>query len=347
MHGFSQRFSRLSSGLSRRRGALALAVALAGLAAVGTGAWAQPAAFPSKLVTLMVPYPAGAASDFTARALAEPVAKALGGQVIVENLGGAAGAIAANKVLAAQADGHSLFQGSPSELILSGMVNRSVRYRPEDFQLVAPVAISPLVVVVNDKLPARTLDELVALARTRGKDAPLSYGSTGPGTLYHLLGELFAKRAGANATHVPYKGGAPLLQDLLGGQIDFAFMPYQAFYADYARQGKLRVIGALSGGRLPAPFEDVPSSADSVSMKGFDFSIWTAYAVKKGTPQPVAERLNAAIESGLANAHARAQLEAQAKTIFQPMSLEAAEKFYRAEIARYRELVRTVGYESP
>jgi tripartite-type tricarboxylate transporter receptor subunit TctC len=311
----------------------------------GTAAMAQ-VPYPSKVIAMMVPYPAGAASDFTARVLNDLVGKELGGQVIVENLGGASGAIAAGKVLAAPADGYFLFQGSPSELILSGLVNKAVRYKPEDFQWIAPVATSPLVVVVSSKLPVHSLDELVELARSR-KDAPLTYGSTGPGTLYHLVGELFSRRIGAPATHVPYKGGAPLIQDLIGGQIDFAFMPYQAFYADYARQGRLRVVGSLSAkNNLPPPFENVQSSADSKAMKGFEFGIWTSYMVRKGTPRPIAEKLNAAIAASLRNPHARAQLESQAKTVFEPMSLEAGEKFYAAEVARYRELVKSIGYES-
>jgi len=320
--------------------------ALALLGCAATAAMAQ-APYPAKVVTMMVPYPAGAASDFTARALNDLVGKELGGQVIVENLGGATGAIAANKVLAAPADGYYLFQGSPNELILSGLVNRSTRYRPEDFQWIAPVATSPLVLVVNSALPVQTLDEFVTLARSR-KDAPLSYGTPGAGTLYHLLGELFTKRTGAPVTHVPYKGGAPIIQDLIGGQIDFAFMPYQAFYADYVKQGRLRVIGSLSPGRrLPPPFDMLQTSAQSRDMKDFDFGIWTSYMVRKGTPRPIAERLNAAIGAALKNPHARAQLESQAKTVFEPMGLEAGEKFYAAEIARYRDLVKAIGYESP
>ncbi|WP_218511321.1 tripartite tricarboxylate transporter substrate binding protein [Variovorax sp. dw_308] len=303
--------------------------------------------YPSRVVSMMVPYAAGAASDFTARALSGPIAKDLDGQVIVENLGGASGAIAANKVLAAAADGYYLFQGSPSELILPTLVNKSTRYKPEDFQWVAPVAVSPLIVVVRSDLPAHSLDELVDLAKAR-KDAPLSYGTPGAGTLYNLLGELFIKKTGAQITHVPYKGGAPLIQDLIGGQLDFAFMPYQAIYADYAKQGRLRVIGALSSGKsLPAPFNSVQSSAESKALKGFDFTIWTSYVVKKGTPRPIVERLNAAISASLKDPQARSSLELQAKTVFEPMTVEAGEKFYASEVERYRQLVKTTGYELP
>jgi tripartite-type tricarboxylate transporter receptor subunit TctC len=301
--------------------------------------------YPSRVISMMVPYAAGAASDFTARTLNDLIGKQVGGQVIVENVPGASGAIAASKVLAAPADGHYIFQGSPNELILASLVNKSTRYKSEDFQWVAPVAVSPLVVVVNGSLPVHTLDELVELARSR-KDKPLSYGTPGTGTLYNLLGELFTKRTGAPLTHVPYKSGATLVQDLMGGQFDFAFLPYQSFYVDYQKQGRLRVIGALSAGKsLPPPFNAAQSAADSKLMKDFNFTIWTSYMVKKGTPKPIVERLNSAIAAALRDPHARAQLELQAKSIFEPMSVEAGEKFYASEVDRYRELIKTVGYE--
>lgn len=311
---------------------------------LGGAALAQ-ASFPSRPVAIMVPYPAGSASDFTARAVSETIGTEIGGQVIVENLGGAAGAIAAAKVLGAPADGQYLFQGSPSELILAGLVNKSVKIRPEDFRVVAPVATSHLVVIASSKLPANSLDELVDLAQAQArKNQPLAYGSTGPGTLYHLLGELLSKRVAAPLTHVPYRGGAPLIQDLMGGLVDFAFVPYQASYADFAKQGRLKIIGSLEDGTLPAPFQNVQSYADTRVLKDFHFSIWTAYMVKQGTPQPVVDKLGAAVEAALKVPHARAQLEAQAKTIFAPMTAAQKTAWYAAEVAKYREIVKTVGY---
>ncbi len=135
---------------------------------------------------------------------------------------------------------------------------------------------------------------------------------------------------------MPYKSGATLIQDLMGGQFDFAFLPYQSFYVDYEKQGRLRVIGALSAGKsLPAPFNTAQSSADSKMMKDFNFTIWTSYMVKKGTPRPIVERLNVAVAASLRDPHVRAQLELQAKSIFEPMSVEEGEKFYESEIARY------------
>ncbi|MBB6562046.1 tripartite-type tricarboxylate transporter receptor subunit TctC [Acidovorax soli] len=301
------------------------------------GAFTQP-------VSLMVPYPAGSASDFTARTMQEPLAHQLGVPVVVENLGGAAGAIAANKVLAAAADGQQLFQGSPNELILSGLVNKGVKYQPDDFRMVAPVAISHLVVIAQARLPADNLDQLAELARAR-RSEPLNYGSSGPGTMYHLLGELASRRVGAPMTHVPYKGGAPLMQDLIGGLIDFAFVPYQSSYADLARQGRIKVIGSLADARLPAPFQNVQSYRDTQNFKDFSFSIWTGYLVKRGTPQRAVEQHAAALQAALKLPQVRSPLEAQAKTLFAPMSLEQAATFYRNETARYRELVKTVGFE--
>lgn len=324
--------------LSPRAFIAALACGLCTLAAAQS-------AFPSRPVTLMVPYPAGSASDFTARTFHDPLGKQLATPVVVENLGGAAGAIAAVKLLSAPADGHYLFQGSPNELILSGLVNKGVKYQSGDFRMVAPVAVSHLVLVAAAHVPVDTMDQLADLARAR-KAAPLTYGSSGPGTLYHLLGALMAKRTGAELTHVPYKGGAPLMQDLLGGQIDFAFMPYQSSYADLVKQGRIKVIGSLADAKLPAPFQDVPSYKASRQFKDFGFSIWTAYLVRQGTPQATVDQFAAAFQAALQQPQVRGPLEAQAKTLFAPMPLEQAAAFYKAEIARYQELVKTVGFEA-
>src|SRR5690606_1701250 len=183
--------------------------------------------FPAKPVNLMVPYPAGGPSDAIGRIFNVALAKELGQTVLVENLGGASGAIAAQKVLAAPADGYYLFQGSPNEVILSPLANAAVKLKTEDFRLVAPVAESVMVFVVRKDLPVNNVDELIALAR-KSEGKPLTYGSVGIGSLYHLILENVQKVAGVNLTHAPYKGNAPLLQDIGGGQVDFAVLVYSA-----------------------------------------------------------------------------------------------------------------------
>lgn len=314
--------------------------AVAILAALGAGAaWADE--YPARPVSLMVPYPAGAASDITARALQGPMAQALGGQVIVENLGGANGALGANRVLGARADGYYLFQGSPNELILAGLTNKSVSYKPDAFRMIAPVATSPYVVVTRADLGAANVDELVAMARQRS--VPLTYGSGGAGSMIHLITEALSRRTGIALTHIPYRGGAPLITDMAGGQIDFAIMPYQANYDDLRREGRLKIIGTLNRERLAA-LPDVPSVQESASLKDFNYTIWTAYLVKQGTPDAVAQKLHAAVTASLADPAARKTLLAQGKILFDPQTLADSAAFYAEQTAALTELVRASGF---
>ena len=177
------------------------------------GAMAQT--FPAKPVSLMVPYPAGGLSDVLARLVNVPLAKHLNQPVIVENLGGVSGAIAAQKVLTAPSDGYYLFQGSPNELILSPLANAAVKFKSEDFRLVQIIGAAQIAFLARKDIPANTVDELLDYARKVAKDGkPLTYASVGPGSFYHLLGEQLSKVTGIEMTHVPYKGGAPANQDL-------------------------------------------------------------------------------------------------------------------------------------
>ncbi len=180
----------------------------AGSLLVAGAALAQ--SWPAKTVGLMVPYPAGGPSDAIARIFNAQLGKELGQQVLVENLGGVSGALAAQKVLAAPADGHLVFQGSPNEVILAPLANAAVKLKAEDFRLVHPVADAVMVFVTRKDLPVNTVDDLIALAR-KSPDKPLSYGSVGVGSLYHLILENVQAETGIKLTHIPYKGNAPLL----------------------------------------------------------------------------------------------------------------------------------------
>src|SRR5262245_1717990 len=214
----------------------------AGLTVAATAALAQT--WPTKPLNMMVPYPAGGPSDAIARIFNAPLGKELGQQVLVENLGGVSGALAAQKVLAAPADGYYIFQGSPNEVILSSLANASVKLKSEDFRLVHPVADAVMVFLTRKDLPVNSVDELIELAR-KTPDRPLTYGSVGVGSLYHLVLEDVQQRTGIKLQHVPYKGNAPLLTDIGGGQVDFAVLVYSAGMGALAEQGKLKVIGQL------------------------------------------------------------------------------------------------------
>lgn len=310
------------------------------LTGLGAGA-SQAQNYPAKPVSLLVPYPAGAASDITARALQASMSQSLGAPVVVENLGGANGALGANRVLSAKADGYYLFQGSPNELILAGLTNKAVTYRPQEFQFVAPVATSPYVVVTRAGLGVGNVDELIAMARQR--NVPLTYGSGGAGSMIHLITEALAQRTGIKLTHIPYRGGAPLITDMAGGQIDFAIMPYQANYEDLRREGRLKIIGTLNRERLKA-LPDVPSVQESADLKDFNYTIWTAYLVKQGTPAPIVQKLHDAVQASLLDPAARKTLEAQGKILFPPQTLAEGEAFYTEQTASLAELVRQSGF---
>ncbi|WP_326533616.1 tripartite tricarboxylate transporter substrate binding protein [Pseudorhodoferax sp.] len=297
-------------------------------------------AFPTKPVNLMVPYPAGGPSDAAARIFTVPLGRELGQQVVVENLGGVSGAMAAQKVLSAPADGHYLFQGSPNEVILAPLANAAVKLKAEDFRLVHPVAEAVMVVVARKDLPANSMDELVALAR-RSAERPLSYGSVGVGSLYHLILESVQQSTGIRLMHAPYKGNAPLLQDIGGGQVDFAVLVYSAAMGALAEQGRLKVIGQL-GAQRSELLPGVPTVSEGKELPGVAYKIWSGFMVPRQTPEPVVERLHKAIGAALKDPGVRAQLAAQTQTAAAPATLAESAQFYAAETARYRDIAKAI-----
>lgn len=313
---------------------------LAGLLVAGT---AMAETYPAKPVGLMVPYPAGGPSDAIGRIFSTPLAKELGQPVLVENLGGASGAIAAQKVLSAPADGYYIFQGSPNEVILSPLANASVRLKAEDFRLVAPIADAVMVVLTRKDLPVNNVDELIALAR-KSQDKPLSYGSVGIGSLYHFIVENMQQVAGIKATHVPYKGNAPLLQDIGGGQVDFAVLVYSAAMGAMAEQGRLKVIGQL-GAQRSELLKNVPTVSEGQALKNFHYKTWTGFMVPKNTPEPVVQRLHAAVGKTLKDPSVISQLKLQTQEPSAPMSLAEAAKVFEAETARYRALAKSINLQ--
>ena len=299
--------------------------------------------YPAKPVNLMVPYPAGGPSDAIARIFNIPLGKELGQQVLVENLGGVSGALAAQKVLAAPADGYYIFQGTPNEVILSPLANAAVKLKAEDFRLVHPVAEAVMVFVTRKDLPVNSVDELIALAR-KSADMPLTYGSVGVGSLYHFILEKVQADTGVKLAHVPYKGNAPLLQDIAGGQVDFAVLVYSAAMGALAEQGRLKVIGQL-GAQRSELLKNVPTAGEGQALKNFSYKIWSGFMVPKSTPEAVVQRLHAAIGKTLQDPAVRAQLAAQTQLAASPTTLAEAAKFYEAETARYRAIAKQINLQ--
>lgn len=305
----------------------------------------QAQSFPSKPVVLMVPYPVGGVSDVIARTLSSTLAKHLGQPVIVENLGGASGGIAAQKVLNSPADGYIIFQGSPNELILAPLANASIKYKSEDFRLVQMITINPLVMLARKDLPASNGDELMAYAK-KGAAAgkPLTYASVGPGSFYHLLGEHMSQVTGVPMIHVPYKGGAPAVQDLLAGQVDIFMTPYGKGQVQLVEEGKLKAPAVLSAQRQQL-FDKVPTLDESKALKGFVFDIWAGYFVRKDTPDAIVQVLHKALGEVANDAGIRSQLEAQAMVVPRPQPLADLTKLYVDNTAQVRQIARAMNLQ--
>ena len=221
--------------------------------------------YPNKTINLIVPYPAGGPSDFFARKVQPDAQAKLGQTMIIENVGGAGGSIGLSKVLSAPADGYTLALASPMELVLAPLAIQGVKYKPEDFKMVAQFATTNTILAVRNSLGVKTLDELLALAR-KNPGNPLSYGSVGPGSLYHLIGEKFTQLNKINTLHVPYKGIAPLLNDLMGGQIDMAFLPLAGSIPATIKEGKIQGLAVTA--KSPHPlFKQYPAMADRKSTR--------------------------------------------------------------------------------
>ncbi len=301
--------------------------------------------YPSKAVTLLVPYPAGGLSDVIARTVNNTLSKQLGQPVIVDNLGGASGSIAAQKVLNAPADGQIIFQGSPNELILAPLAISAVKFKSEDFRLVQMIATAQIAFLARKDLPVSNVDEFLEYARKQAAQGrPITYASVGPGSFYHLLGEHLSKITNIPMTHVPYKGMAPANQDLLGGQVDIFLAPFGKASEELQKQGKLKVLAMLNSERLES-VKDYPAISESKSLKNFTFTIWTGYFVKKDTPEPIVQVIHKAITDSLTDPAVRAGLEANSQLVAKPLSLQAVGKAYTDGTAQFRAITKSINLQ--
>jgi tripartite-type tricarboxylate transporter receptor subunit TctC len=303
----------------------------------------------AKPVTLLVPYPAGGLSDVIARMVEKPFGTALGQQAIVDNVGGAGGSIAAQKVLGAPTDGSMIYQGSPKELILAPLAMQAVKYKSEDWRMVQVIGSFPMAVIARKGLEANNVDELVALAKkadAAGK--PLTYGSVGMGSLYHVIGEHFAQTIGVKMTHVPYKGGAPMLQDMGGDLVDVSFFVVDSRLPGFVDKGMFKVLATMAQpGKPEAKFlEKYPSIEESKSVKGFAFDAWTGYFVPKNTPAPVVASLNKAFATAISDPEAKRKLEELGGRVPPMLSVDDAQKEFEKQTARFRTIAKSIKLEA-
>ena len=265
-------------------------MAVAGSLALGGGAaLAQAGAYPTKPVRIVVPYPAGGATDVAARILGPRLQEELGQTVLVENRPGAGGNIAMNNVVQSGADGYTLAMTLTGMLSINPVIYKKAGFAAADFVPVARVSLAPLILVVPEQSPYRNVRELLDAGRKAGKNG-LPYGSTGAGGLSHLASESINANADGNFTHVPYKGGAPLAQALLANEVAWGLLG-TADARGFVQSGKLRAIGVLRNGRSEL-WPDIATLTEQGVPGGVDFDVWFGLVAPAKTPAPVVKALN-------------------------------------------------------
>ncbi|WP_394680786.1 Bug family tripartite tricarboxylate transporter substrate binding protein [uncultured Comamonas sp.] len=264
-------------------------LALAAVAMTAVHAGEGPGGYPSKPIRLVVPFLAGGATDQMARGMGQKLAEALGQPVIVDNRAGAGGSIGAEAVANAPKDGYTLLYSTMGVLTINPSLYPNLKYDPAtSFAPVGLTHVTANLLVVNPQVPAKSVAELVALARK--KPGGLSFSSAGNGTSSHLSGELFKSIAGVDIQHVPYKGSSAGLPDLLAGRIDMTF-DTASLFGEYTRSGKLRPLAVTSRARMPA-MPEVPAMAETAGFKDYDVSLWLGVLAPAGTSPEIVAYVN-------------------------------------------------------
>jgi tripartite-type tricarboxylate transporter receptor subunit TctC len=263
----------------------------------GVGVQAQPAAYPSRPVTLVVPFPPGGGTDTGARLIAQKLSAKWGQQVVVENKGGAAGQIGADTVAKAKPDGYTVLMGNIGTQAINPSLYTRLPYDPDKaFAPISLVAELPLAMMVNPNVPARTAQEFIALARTQ--PGRLSYSSSGAGGAPHLAAEMFKQGSNTFIVHVPYRGGGPAISDLLAGHVQLSFMTVLEA-SGHIKSGKLRALAVTSDKRVSA-LPDVPALSEG-ALPGFNSISWIGLLAPAGTPREIVEKISADVRELIAS----------------------------------------------
>jgi tripartite-type tricarboxylate transporter receptor subunit TctC len=295
-------------------------------------------AWPNRPVRMVVAYPPGGSVDTVARFVTDKLRDAFGQPFVIENRAGASGNIGTDYVAKAPADGYTLLMGSSAALASNVHVYAQLPFDPmKDFAPIVMIANQPNILVVHPSVPARTVDEFIALAKSRpGK---LNYASSGLGTSNHMAAEMFIMRTGVQIVQVPYKGGAPAVTDLLGGQVDLMFETAPTLI-QHIKAGKLRGLAVTSLQRS-SMLPDMPTM-DEAGLKGFDFRGWIGLLAPAGTPDDIVRRLNAAVMAALKAADLSRQLVEVGLDVAGGTP-EQFRTFLREDIDKYGTLVKASG----
>ena len=312
-----------------------------GLLALSPVALAQN--YPTKPVSMIVAFPAGGGSDVLGRVVAKSMQESMGQPIIVENVVGVGGSLGVLKAANATPDGYTLMAGSPLELIYTPLGVAAAKNKPEDMRMAALVGYTPIAIVVRKDLPVNTLEEIAALAKK--SDKPLSYGSTGIGSLYHLMAERALQISGAKGLHAPYNGLAPYLKDLMGGVIDFAVVPLVGPVLGAIDGGQIKALAVASPQSIPR-LPKLPPARNTKGFEDYNFSIWIGIQASAKTPDALMVAVHKAAYAGLANPETRKSIEAGGTVIAEPMSLAQLDSFYKKEAATGAAIAKSINLQA-
>lgn len=311
-----------------RRTALACGIAL-----LAAGSAFADASYPSKPITMVIGYPPGGSTDLIGRMVGTELSTRLGQPVVIENLGGAGGAIGAQKVAKAAPDGYTIMVGANNELAIARLINKSVKYTIQDFTPIGLVASQPMVLVASQKAGVKNTAEFIAaVAKNPGK---FSYGSSGVGTALHLAGELVKEQGKLDMAHVPYRGVAPLTTDLVGNNIEYGVFVLSSGLPQI-QAGKVIALGTTEAKRSSIT-PDIPALAENPAFKNVDLGSWFAMMAPANLPKPIQDKLKKALSDTLQSAEFRKKLAATGSTVMD-QKIDPA-KFINAEIAKYGKIV--------
>jgi tripartite-type tricarboxylate transporter receptor subunit TctC len=318
----------------------AAALLLFGVGLCALPAWPQN--LPTRPIHLIVGFAPGGTGDIVGRLIGSKLPAELGQPVVVENRPGAGGTLAARDVANAAPDGATMSVAQTPEIAINPYFLKDAGYDPlKDLQPIALAGVVPLALAVPANAPYSTMAELVAFLRST--DKTLTFASAGVGTPGHIAGELMKLKLNNRLTHVPYKGAAPALNDIVGGHVDFYFPGFPAA-VPLMQGGKIKLLAVSSGKRSPvAP--DIPTVAESTGIANFDFSLWVGFFAPRGTPKELATNLNAAINKVLLDPAIKSRLEADGAAV-SALSIEQFTDFVRAEIGKYRDIIAAAGLKA-
>ena len=296
--------------------------------------------YPTKAITMVVGYPPGGSTDLVGRLVADGLSARLGQPVVVENLGGAGGAIGAQKVAKAQPDGYTIMVGANNEIAIARLINKAVKYTIDDFTPIGLVGSQPMVLVASQKAGVKTAAEFVE--QTGKNPGKFSYGSSGVGTALHLAGELIKEQGKLDMAHIPYKGVAPLTTDLVGNNIEYGIFVLSSGLP-HIRSGKVFALGTTEAKRS-AITPDIPALSELPQFKNVDINSWFAMMAPKGLPAPIAAKLKKALVETMASPEFRKKMEETGNVVADP-KVDAG-KYINAEIAKYTKIVQFAKIEN-